>query len=51
MKSDPITNQEQPCWFAANSKLNLSKHSSFVVESMTTKPRYNNEDKGAKYCN
>ena len=47
MKSNPLTNQEQPCWFAANSGFNLSKHSSFVVDSMTTKPHYTNEDKPA----
>ena len=45
MKSNPLTNQEQPCWFAANSGFNLSKHSSFVVDSMTTKPHYTNEEK------
>merc|ERR1719354_1245853 len=48
MKSNPLTNQEQPCWFAANSGFNLSKHSSFVVDSMTTKPHYTNEEKPAK---
>ena len=47
MKSNPITNQEQPCWFAANSGFNLSKHSSFVVDSMTTKPQYTTEEKPA----
>ena len=47
MKSNPLTNQEQPCWFAANSEFNLSKHSSFVVDSMTTKPHYTNEEKPA----
>ena len=47
MKSNPLTNQEQPCWFAASSGFNLSKHSSFVVDSMTTKPHYTNEDKTA----
>ena len=45
MKSNPLTNQEQPCWFTANSGFNLSKHSIFVVDSMTTKPHYTNKDK------
>ena len=45
MKSNPLTNQEQPCWFAANSGFNLSKHSSFVVDSMTAKPHYITEGK------
>ena len=45
MKSNPLTNLEQPCWFAANSGFNLSKHSIFVVDSMTTKPHYTNKDK------
>ena len=47
MKSNPLTNQEQPCWFATNSGFNLSKHSSFVVDSMTTKPHYTNEEEPA----
>ena len=45
MKTNPITNEEQPCWFAANSGFGLSKHSTFVVDSMTTKPHYNEEKK------
>ena len=48
MKSNPLTNQEQPCWFAANSGFNLNKRSSFVVDSLTTKPHYINEKKTAK---
>ena len=45
MKSNPLTNLEQPCWFADNSGFNLSKHSAFVVDSMTTKSDYTNKDK------
>ena len=48
MKSNPLTNQEQPCWFAANSEFNLSKRSSFVVDSMTTIPHYTNQETPAK---
>lgn len=40
MKSNPLTNQEQPCWFASNKRFSSIKHSSFVVESITTKPHY-----------
>ena len=47
MKSNPLTNQDQPCWFAANNGFNLSKHSSFVVDSMTAEPHYTNEEKPA----
>jgi len=45
MKTNPITNEEQPCWFAASGGFGLSKHSTFVVDSMTTKPHYNEEKK------
>ena len=44
MKSKPLSNQEQPCWFAANSGFNLRKHSTSVVNSMTTKPHYTNKN-------
>ena len=40
MKSNPITNQEQPCWFASNRKFNLSERSYFLVDSMTSKPHH-----------
>ena len=45
MKSKPLSNQEQPCWFAANSRFNLSIHFTFAVDSMTTKPHYTKKDK------
>ena len=48
MKSNPLTNQEQPCWFASNKRFSSIKHSSFVVESMTTKPHYTENEKTTK---
>ena len=47
MKSNPVTNQEQPCWFASNRKFNLSERSYFIVDSMTGKPRHNQDRKTA----
>jgi len=42
MKANPITQNQEPCWFSAKGGLNLSKGESsrFVVSTLETKPEY-----------
>ena len=42
MKANPITQNQEPCWFSAKGGINLSKGESsrFVVSTLETKPEY-----------